>query len=69
MKTRLDFEKSQFQEISILAEDRGEPILHSPIPALVKINVLDINDNFPVFDLPKSNALCVYLANEIYRLI
>ncbi|XP_018105995.1 protocadherin-16 [Xenopus laevis] len=50
----LDYEQEPHPKITVVASDQGQPSLSST--ALVRIHLLDVNDNEPVFSSPVYNA-------------
>ena len=50
----LDREKTDFYQITVVAEDGGDPILVGFLT--VNVTILDVNDNKPVFDVPFYNV-------------
>ncbi|KAM4697236.1 protocadherin-16 [Discoglossus pictus] len=50
----LDYERDPQPSITVVASDRGQPSLSST--ALVRVQVLDVNDNAPIFSSPIYNA-------------
>eukprot|EP00079_Xenopus_tropicalis_P032103 XP_017945874.1 PREDICTED: protocadherin-16 [Xenopus tropicalis] len=50
----LDYEQEPHPKITVVASDQGQPSLSST--ALVRIHLLDVNDNEPIFSSPVYNA-------------
>lgn len=46
-KKPLDHERIGYYELTVIAKDHGKPMMSSS--AIIRIHVLDINDNAPIF--------------------
>ena len=51
----LDREDVSFYDVTLVASDLGSPALSSLVPLYIYIT--DVNDNFPIFNLPPSTDL------------
>uniref|UniRef100_A0A8C5MXL6 Protocadherin-16 n=1 Tax=Leptobrachium leishanense TaxID=445787 RepID=A0A8C5MXL6_9ANUR len=66
----LDFESISFYNLTVGATDRGVPQMSHSVPVL--INILDVNDNPPVFPRPEYSVLLSEAApvgSEVLRLL
>ncbi|TPP65528.1 Cadherin, partial [Fasciola gigantica] len=60
---KLDREKYPMYELMVRAEDHGVPRLSST--SVVKIHILDVNDNAPRFVFPSPNNNTIYVARSV----